>query len=105
MASPTTAGWTGWEPFYIPVAVFDRTAIVEVQAVSMGDPAGYPVNKTGGVFPGRRANIVGINPGDSDFTSACWITDLSGSATLPNKSKYLARFVGLYDPDPGGDQR
>lgn len=101
-AGTPPSGWQGWEPTYIPVAVFERTAIVEVQAVSMGDPAGYPVPKTGDVFPGRRANEVGIHPADADFTSSCWITDLSGSATLPNKSKYLARFVGLYDPDPEG---
>jgi hypothetical protein len=94
-------GWT-WQPQYVPVAVFDRTAIVQVRSISGGDPAGYAVAKTGDCFPGKRANTVGVNPIDADATANCWITDLSGSTTLSNKSFHLGRFVGLYDPDPEG---
>lgn len=98
---PPSGGWS-WEPTYVPVAVLDRTVFVQVRSLSESDPEGHPVGKTsGGVFPGRKGNKVGVTPSDSDFTDPCWITDLSGSSTLPNKAKYLGRFTELFDPDPG----
>jgi hypothetical protein len=109
-------GWEDqpWMPLYLPVAVFERNQLVMVAEASDYEyeyetPEGSPINKTGDVFPGRRGNSVGIFPSTFDFTSTCWITDLADQSTLPNHSKYIGRFVGLYNPDPegeyGGDER
>jgi hypothetical protein len=102
--NPVPSEWEDqpWSPLYVPVAVFDRTAVVQVRSDNANDPAGMPVQKAPDVFPGKRANTVGIVPVDNNATSACWITDLSGAARLPNKAFYLARLNGVFNPDVGG---
>jgi hypothetical protein len=92
-----------WMPYYLPVAVKDRDAIVQVRSFSGGDPAGYPVPKqTGDVFPGKYgASLAAAAPADSDTPNDCWITDLRGHTILANRSFHLGKFVGLITAGTG----
>jgi hypothetical protein len=88
-------GTSGPDPLYIPIAVKDRTAIVQIYN-GTSSPAGYPVPIADNVFPARYGYTCSTPPVSGDMASGTgYAVDMRGHQYLPNQSFYIGRFVGL----------